>query len=89
VAAAESDAARHRPSVDDWCDDGPQAVVGAPQASSQLQPGRRLRGIAAAASVGYEWFGCRHHSDRQVGPYFVARYELDVWAFEATIGEAH
>lgn len=28
----------------------------------------------------YERFGFRHHSDRQVGPYFVARYELDVRA---------
>lgn len=26
----------------------------------------------------YERFGFRHHSDRQVGPYFVARYEMDV-----------
>jgi GNAT superfamily N-acetyltransferase len=26
----------------------------------------------------YESFGFRHHSDRQVGPYFVARYELEV-----------
>lgn len=26
----------------------------------------------------YERFGFRHHSDRQVGPYFVARYELKV-----------
>jgi GNAT superfamily N-acetyltransferase len=26
----------------------------------------------------YERFGFRHHSDRQVGPYFVARYEYDV-----------
>lgn len=25
----------------------------------------------------YENFGFRHHSDRQVGPYFVARYEFD------------
>lgn len=24
----------------------------------------------------YERFGFKHHSDRQVGPYFVARYEL-------------
>ena len=24
----------------------------------------------------YEGFGFRHHSDRQVGPYFVSRYEL-------------
>ena len=24
----------------------------------------------------YERFGFRHHSDRQVGPYFVSRYEL-------------
>ncbi len=26
----------------------------------------------------YERFGFRHHSDRQVGPYFVARYELEL-----------
>lgn len=26
----------------------------------------------------YERFGFRHHSDRQVGPYFVARYEMTV-----------
>jgi len=26
----------------------------------------------------YERFGFRHHSDRQVGPYFVSRYEYDV-----------
>jgi hypothetical protein len=26
----------------------------------------------------YERFGFRHHSDRQVGPYFVARYEFEV-----------
>jgi GNAT superfamily N-acetyltransferase len=26
----------------------------------------------------YERFGFRHHSDRQVGPYFVSRYECDV-----------
>ncbi|MDB6020226.1 MAG: Ribosomal protein acetylase RimI and related acetyltransferase [Pedosphaera sp.] len=26
----------------------------------------------------YERFGFRHHSDRQVGPYFVSRYELAV-----------
>jgi GNAT superfamily N-acetyltransferase len=26
----------------------------------------------------YEHFGFRHHSDRQVGPYFVSRYEYDV-----------
>ena len=26
----------------------------------------------------YERFGFRHHSDRQVGPLFVARYEFDV-----------
>lgn len=31
----------------------------------------------------YERFGFRRHSDRQVGPYFVARYELDVVGFEA------
>jgi len=28
----------------------------------------------------YERFGFRHHSDRQVGPYYVARYEYDVLA---------
>jgi GNAT superfamily N-acetyltransferase len=27
----------------------------------------------------YERFGFRHHSDRQVGPYFVSRYELPVF----------
>jgi GNAT superfamily N-acetyltransferase len=26
----------------------------------------------------YEHFGFRHHSDRQVGPYFVSRYEYDL-----------
>ena len=26
----------------------------------------------------YERFGFRHHSDKQVGPYFVSRYEYDV-----------
>jgi len=26
----------------------------------------------------YERFGFQHHSDRQVGPYFVARYQLDL-----------
>jgi GNAT superfamily N-acetyltransferase len=26
----------------------------------------------------YERFGFRHHSDRRIGPYFVARYELEV-----------
>lgn len=26
----------------------------------------------------YEQFGFRHHSDRQVGSYFVSRYEVDV-----------
>jgi GNAT superfamily N-acetyltransferase len=26
----------------------------------------------------YERFGFRHHSNRQVGPYFVARYEIDL-----------
>jgi GNAT superfamily N-acetyltransferase len=28
----------------------------------------------------YEKFGFQHHSDRQVGPYFVSRYEYDVRA---------
>jgi GNAT superfamily N-acetyltransferase len=26
----------------------------------------------------YERFGFRHHSDRQIGPYFVSRYEYDL-----------
>jgi protein tyrosine phosphatase (PTP) superfamily phosphohydrolase (DUF442 family)/GNAT superfamily N-acetyltransferase len=26
----------------------------------------------------YERFGFRHHSDRQVGPYFVSRYQIDI-----------
>lgn len=30
----------------------------------------------------YEHFGFVHHSDRQVGPYYVARYELDVRAIQ-------
>jgi GNAT superfamily N-acetyltransferase len=30
----------------------------------------------------YERFGFRHHSDRQVGPYLVARYQLDVRALK-------
>ncbi|NOT28550.1 MAG: GNAT family N-acetyltransferase [Acidobacteria bacterium] len=32
----------------------------------------------------YERFGFRHHSDRQVGPYFVSRYELDVRQFNVS-----
>lgn len=28
----------------------------------------------------YERFGFVHHSDRQVGPYFVSRYEYRIWA---------
>ena len=30
----------------------------------------------------YERFGFRHHSDHQVGPYLVARYQLDVRALK-------
>ena len=30
----------------------------------------------------YERFGFQHHSDRQVGPYFVARYKYDVTAHQ-------
>jgi GNAT superfamily N-acetyltransferase len=30
----------------------------------------------------YERFGFRHHSDRQVGPYLVARHQLDVRALK-------
>ena len=38
----------------------------------------------------YEGFGFRHHSDRQVGPYFVARYEYDCrqMSFEAPLQAA-
>jgi GNAT superfamily N-acetyltransferase len=36
----------------------------------------------------YERFGFRHHSDRQVGPYFVARYELDVRGFSGATTDA-
>jgi len=32
---------------------------------------RRLRAV-------YERFGFRHHSDREVGPYFVSRYEYEM-----------
>src|SRR5262249_23142753 len=32
----------------------------------------------------YERFGFNHHSDRQVGPYFVARYELALKSTKAT-----
>jgi GNAT superfamily N-acetyltransferase len=35
---------------------------------------RRLRAV-------YERFGFRHHSDRQVGPYYVSRYEYDLSRF--------
>lgn len=31
----------------------------------------------------YEHFGFRHHSDKQVGPYFVSRYEYDVTTLSA------
>ena len=31
----------------------------------------------------YERFGFRHHSDRQVGPYFVSRYELPLSSAKA------
>jgi len=31
----------------------------------------------------YERFGFRHHSDRQVAPYFVSRYEYDVTGLSA------
>lgn len=36
----------------------------------------------------YERFGFRHHSDRQVGPYFVSRYELSLpYLIEGSKGE--
>jgi GNAT superfamily N-acetyltransferase len=35
----------------------------------------------------YERFGFRHHSDRQVGPYFVARYQLAVNEFRTDAAE--
>lgn len=45
--------------------------------------GRRYLRLDCAASrprlrAIYEHFGFRHHSDRQVGPYYVSRYEYDV-----------
>jgi hypothetical protein len=39
-----------------------------------------LRSFPAAPAGVYERFGFRFHSDKQVGPYFVARYEYDVLA---------
>jgi GNAT superfamily N-acetyltransferase len=46
-----------------------------------LNAGRRFLRLDCEASrprlrAVYERWGFRHHSDRQVGPYFVARYEL-------------
>jgi GNAT superfamily N-acetyltransferase len=35
----------------------------------------------------YERFGFRHHSDRQVGPYFVSRYEFIVTGLVAQKGQ--
>jgi hypothetical protein len=32
----------------------------------------------------YERFGFVHHSDRQVGPYFVSRYEYRVTGLESS-----
>ena len=45
--------------------------------------GRRFLRLDCEASRGrlrqvYERFGFRHHSDRQVGPYFVSRYEYEI-----------
>jgi GNAT superfamily N-acetyltransferase len=54
-------------------------------ADHALASGRRFLRLDCEASrtrlrAVYERFGFRHHSDRQVGPYFVARYELDLLA---------
>jgi hypothetical protein len=55
-----------------------------PQAQSafvhRLAVRRRFAGgnISSALRGVYERFGFHHHSDRQVGPYFVSRYEYDV-----------
>ena len=44
------------------------------------RPYLRLDCVAARPRLRalYESFGFRHHDDRQVGPYFVSRYEYDV-----------
>jgi GNAT superfamily N-acetyltransferase len=52
-------------------------------ADRTLSLGRRFLRLDCLASRPrlqrvYEHFGFRHHSDRQVGPYFVSRYEYDV-----------
>jgi GNAT superfamily N-acetyltransferase len=62
------------------------ALIWAVQRAATL--GRRFLRLDCAASrprlrAVYERFGFRHHSNRQVGPYFVARYELDVQEFIA------
>jgi GNAT superfamily N-acetyltransferase len=53
------------------------AAAGRPHLRLDCEASRpRLRAV-------YERFGFRHHSDRQVGPYYVARYELDIRALDA------
>ena len=65
------------------------AGVGVPQelmnwaAERTRSIGRRLLRLDCEAEreklrAMYQRFGFRHHSDRQVGPYFVARYEYEV-----------
>ena len=44
----------------------------------ELLPSRITADVDAGLRAVYEHFGFKHHSDRQVGPYFVSRYEYDV-----------
>ncbi len=68
-----------------------RAFAGGPVSSALLQwsvertrsRGRRYLRLDCEASrprlrAIYEHFGFRHHSDKQVGPYFVSRYEYEV-----------
>ena len=58
------------------------ALLGSAAERARAQ-GRRFLRLDCPASrprlrAVYERFGFRHHSDRRVGPYFVARYEYDL-----------
>lgn len=54
------------------------------RAMAVIEPRRYLRLDCEASRPRlrqfYERFGFRHHSDRQVGPYFVSRYQIDIGA---------
>jgi len=63
-------------------------------AQQAVASGRRFLRLDCEASrttlrAVYERFGFRHHSDRQVGPYFVSRYELDLHAAGDRRNTAH